>query len=147
MTKPRHTANRAEDWTFDMPAGLATHAPTGLVYHLEPLPGGHLAPGRADALEALGLTAAGECWLPDGTPDRRPTAKIAPGDANAPGVTRWAVLASHSALQAAFDALAAQYGPEQAAHQILPRINREAGERWIYRVRLERGWTDGRRAT
>ena len=116
------------------------------MFLLEPLPDGHLASGRADALELQGYSAAGQCWLPPDANDRRQAAQIAPGDANAPGVTRWAVLVSHSALQAAFDALALQHGPDQAG-KMLPRICREAGERWIYRARLERGWADGRRAT
>lgn len=146
MTKPKRAVRRADEWTFDMPAGLATHVPTGIVYHIEPLPGGQLAPGRADALEALGYSAAGQCWMPDGTPDRRDATRIAPGDANAPGVMRWAVLAKHEALQAAFDALAQQHGADQAG-RMLPAINREAGERWIFRARLERGWVNGRRAT
>lgn len=140
---PKH--KRADAWTFDMPTGAATHAPTGLVFRLEPLPGGYLAPGRADALEAQGYTAAGSAWLPPATKDRRQAAQIAPGDANPAGVDRWAVLAMPQALQAAFDALVQQHGP-QDAQRMLARICREAGERWIFRVRLERGWADGRRA-
>lgn len=150
MTKRHRATSRADDWTFDMPAGLATHTPTGLVLRIEPLhgdpPGGQLAPGRADTLEAQGYTACGQCWLPPGVKDRRAPGQIDAGDANAPGVTQWAVLAVHSALQAAFDALALQHGPEQAG-KMLPRIPREAGERWVFRARLERGWPDGRRAT
>ena len=145
--KPRAQARHAA-WAFDMPAGLATHGPTGLEFRVEPLPGGRLLPDRAAALEAQGYSAAGECWLPPPHTDRRPAGQIDAGDAgdaNAPGVVRWAVLASHAALQAVFDSLALQHGPGQAG-QMLPRICREAGERWIYRVRLERQRTDGTRA-
>lgn len=145
MTKPRRASERTADWAYDMPAGLATHAPTGLAFRLEPLPGGQLAPGRADALEAEGYTAAGKCWLPPGTPDRRQAAQIEPGDANAPGVHEWAVLARHSALQAAFDALAQAHGADQAG-KMLAALGRRAGDGWVFRARLERGWPDGRRA-
>ena len=144
------THEQADKLLAQLPPHLAAMArfalATGLMFAIEPLPSGHLASGRADALEAQGYTGAGKCWLPPDVKDRRNPAQIAPGDANAPGVTQWAVLASHSALQAAFDDLALQHGPDQAG-KMLPRICREAGERWIYRVRLERGWTDGRRAS
>lgn len=145
MTKPKRLARRVDEWLFDMPAGTVSHKPTGLFYWLEPLPGGALAPGRHEALEAAGMQSCGQCWLPPGSTDHRQATQIAPGDANAIGVTQWAVLAKFDALEAAFNQLLLQHGGDQAL-SMLARIGREAGERWIYRVQLERRRPDGRRA-
>ncbi|MCW5648338.1 MAG: hypothetical protein KIS62_01195 [Ramlibacter sp.] len=146
MTKPQKARARADEWTFDMPAGMVTHLPTGLQFRMEPLPAGALGPGRADALESAGYTSAGKCWLPATTPDRREATRIAPGDANAPGVHEWAILAKTEALQAALDVLAMKHGATDAA-RMLPALSSRAGDGWIFRARLERGWINGARAT
>jgi hypothetical protein len=148
MTKPKRKKARADDWTFDMPAGLATHHPTQLEYRLEPRPSGVISEARALALEAQGYSPAGECWLaPNGQGlqiDRRDPAKIAPGHANAPGVTHWTTLTHHGARQAVLDKLRADLdtigagGGLEEALKRLRAICRDAGDGWIYRVRLER---------
>ncbi len=91
------------------------------------------------------MQSCGQCWLPPGSTDHRQATQIAPGDANAIGVTQWAVLAKFDALEAVFNQLLLQHGGDQAL-SMLARIGREAGERWIYRVQLERQRPDGRRA-
>jgi hypothetical protein len=153
MTKPNRTARRADDWTFDMAAGLATHAPTGAVFRMyqhwhaqldDPLR--RMKRWETAQVEGKPWILMGEALLPEGVPDRRPQALVGLGDANAREVRHWLVLADSERLQAALDGLAARHGPE-VAKQMVERIAREAGERWIFRARLERGWTDGRRAT
>jgi hypothetical protein len=145
MTKPKRAAHRANEWTFDMPAGLATHMPTGLQLTMVPL-GPHVAqPERFAALQAQGWRSTGVHKLRDDKPDRR-AVQIDPQDANAPGVTRWAALVDLEARGRAGEALAQLHGPLQAA-EMIERICHEAGERWVYRAGLERGWPNGQRAT
>jgi hypothetical protein len=154
MTKSARTARRADDWTFDMPTGRATHAPSGLVLRLHPLdPARQVVPadlrqrpGDEVQLEGEPWTYLGAARLPEGVADRRPAGFPGPGDANARGALEWIILAKQDAMQAAFDAMVLQHGPGDAM-AIMGRIAREAGERWIFRVRLERGWTTGNRAS
>lgn len=111
-----------------MPSGLIQHAPTGL--QLLALPDGAARPeGWADALPVARAS------LPPGTPDRRPAGCVAPGDANAPGVVAWVLLARLADLQA--------LGLDNRARLALCR---DAAARWAFRARLERGWTTGQRA-
>lgn len=145
MTKPKRAASRAEDWTFDMPAGRATHAPTGLEFTLLPFGPNLDNSARLEQLQAAGWASTGRCWLPAGTADRR-TAPPGPGDANVATADWWHVLVPRQAHEAAFDALAARHGPIQA-RDMLEAICRNAGDRWVFRARLERGWTNGQRAT
>lgn len=144
MTKPTRTAQRAEDWTFNMPAGLATHAPTGLQFRMLPL-GAHVDyAGEYARLQADGWWSTGKVRLPSGLMDRRQP-EIDAGDANARAVDTWAVLVKRDAYEAAGETLALQRDPV-TAQDMLRAICRDAGERWIFRARLERGWPDGRRA-
>jgi hypothetical protein len=142
MTKPTRATSRADDWTFHMPAGRATHVPTGLEFELVPAPGGRIPGSRL----AAGYREMGGCILPPGVKDRRPPGAVPEGDPNGPDVDRWAVLAKSEALVAAQDLLAQQHGVDQA-RQMLPALARAAAERWLFRARLERGWTNGQRAT
>lgn len=135
MTKPLHKRARSEEWAFDMPAGRATHVPSGLVLLLVPDPPGQAPPG---------WRLVGQCALPRGVTDRRPPGQIAPGDANAPEVGQWVILAQENALQAALSALERRHGAQGQA--VLGRVCREAGERWVFKARLERGWSSGQRA-
>lgn len=138
MTKPMNKRPRSDEWAFDMPGGNATHLPSGLVFVFRPLRAGE------PPLQA-GLLQVGRCRLPAGVPDKRQAGVIAPSDPNGAGVEGWDVLASERALEAAQGQLAAQHGGSATA--MLARICREAGERWVFRARLERGWADGRRAS
>jgi hypothetical protein len=145
MTKPKRTAQRADDWTFDMPAGLARHAPTGLQFRMLPM-GAHVDSAAEYArLQADGWLSVGQFMIPGDVKDRRQV-QIDPGDANAPAVSGWAVLVQRDAYTAAGDQLAAVHGPFQAK-DMLTAICRDAGQRWLFRAKLERGWADGRRAT
>lgn len=118
----------------------AAHGPTSLVFELRPLRGGELPP------QLDGFRLVGQCRLPPGVPDRRQASRINAGDANAPDVDTWAVLAHEGALSAARQGLEFIHGPATGA-AMLQRICKDAGERWIFRARLERGWADGRRAS
>lgn len=145
MTKPKRTAQRADDWTFNMPAGLATHVPTGLQFRMLPF-GAHVDNEAEYArLQADGWWSTGKCRLPAGVTDRRQP-EIDPGDANARAVDTWHVLVKRDAYEAAGEAIAMARDPV-TAEDMLRAICREAGERWIFRARLERGWQDGHRAT
>lgn len=109
------------------------------------------APDTTDVCNALpplldGFRLVGQCRLPPGVPDRRQASRINAGDANAPDVDTWAVLAHEGALSAARQGLEFIHGPATGA-AMLQRICKDAGERWIFRARLERGWADGRRAS
>lgn len=141
MTKPLRKKARVDDWTFDMPAGLATHHPTQLEFLLEPLPDGYMPEPQLQVTEAQGYMAMGKCWLPPNGQglhiDRRDPTKIAPGHANSPGVTQWATLAHKSAVQAVFDKLRAEMGADNALKRFTA-IAKDAGERWVFEVRKER---------
>jgi hypothetical protein len=143
MTKPKNTARRAEDWAFDMPAGRALHTPTGLEFILQPLDTDQ--PAAFERLQALGWRNTGLHRLPNDVEDRRQV-QLDLRDANAPRFKAWHVMVNLKAHQATQDRLAAAHGPFQGK-DMLERICREAGERWVFRARLERGWPDGRRAT
>jgi hypothetical protein len=150
MTKSTRTARRSEDWSFDMASGLATHLPTGIVFRLWPhwharLDDPHRAPQRWDQFDAGERTWVwfGRVQLPPDVKDRRAAHEIAPGDANAPEAVDWDVLADATLLEAALERLAATQGPAPA-RAMLERVAREAGERWIFRARLERNWTTGK---
>lgn len=135
-----------------MPMGLATHAPTGMQFRMLPRfavyddPYNRVAPGEVVSVEDEPWVYLGRAALPDGTPDRRPAGFPGPGDANAPGLLEWGILAKEDALQAAEQQIVAQHGADQA-RAMLGRVAREVGERWIFRARLERGWKTGQRAT
>ncbi len=131
--------SRKSEFAVDRARGHIKHALSGLQYRVEPLRSEHgdIEPRRRTELESTGYTACGQCWLPSGVVDRRQPGQIAPGDVNAPGVTRWAVLGDPGAQQAYFDALALQVGTDQA-QQMLARINRRAGDAWVYHARLDR---------
>jgi hypothetical protein len=141
MTKPK----RADAWTFNMAQGLAKHLPTGLAFTLLPFGADLDNSKRLEELQAAGLASMGLCKLPDGASDRRQDPPCV-GDANAPAAKRWHILVPREAHDAAFDALAARHGPVQA-REMLQAICKDAGERWVFRARLERGWTNGQRAT
>ncbi|MES2910640.1 MAG: hypothetical protein V4718_04590 [Pseudomonadota bacterium] len=138
---------RADAWTFEMATGKATHEPTGIVYRLLPLWGSNTEPDldHLVRLQAEGVDQVGHCELPAGTIDRRQAGQIGPDDANAPGVTHWAVLASRDGIRAALGHLTTEHGAAQAL-EMVQRVSREAGERWVFRARLERSWTNGNRA-
>lgn len=153
MTKPPSKAKRADDWTFNMPAGLVTHGPTGIVFRM--FPHWHQKfddlnnppiPWRTVNLEGKPVFFFGHAILADDVRDRRQIAQVARDDANAPGLRDWIIVAPEDAVQAAVDDLALQHGPA-VARQVLERLARDAGHGWIFRARLERGWTDGKRAT
>ncbi len=145
MTKSEEKARRADDWAFDMAAGAAMHLPTGLKFVIVPF--GTNLDNRARVAQLQENQAHGSTGvyvLPQGVVDRR-LAEIEPEDANAPAADRWHVLVDMGLYERAERHLVAQHGPFEAKKR-LDAICRAAGERWVFRARLERGWPDGRRA-
>lgn len=132
---PRHK-RKAESWAFAMATGVATHEPTGLQIRF--------VPGYAP--EVAGLKDVGRVELPAGVRDVRPPGKIDPGDANAPGVDRWTLWADPRALEAAREHFVQGFGAELAS-KLLDDLLHDVGDRWLFRVRLERGWRSCDRAT
>jgi hypothetical protein len=135
---------RAADWAFDMAAGLATHTATGLVVHIVPQGSPRFEPWQ-HATERHGVIYMGSAALPHGLADKRRPEAVAAHDANAVGVAAWLLWADAASHKDAFVGLHIQHG--HAAHAMLRRIQREAGQRWVYRATLERKWVDGRRAS
>lgn len=153
MTKPEKAARRADDWTFNMSAGTAQHGPSGVLFRFYPHwhavlddPVNKVQPWETVPIEGEPWVFFGSAAMPEEVVDRRPAHLVDRGDANAPGLREWIVIAPDDQIQAALDRFAQEHG-QPVAKPMLNRLAREAGERWIFRARLERGWTDGRRAT
>ena len=148
MTKRK----RNEDWSFQMTTGLVTHGPTGLVFRMyvpwHQVLDNPLRPpavGSVHRIDNEPWIYLGQATMPPDVIDRRPAGLPPPGDANERGIMAWPVMTPENASRPVLEALVAQHGPDQAA-AMMGRIAREAGERWVFRARLERGWPDGRRA-
>jgi hypothetical protein len=138
-----------------MHRGLATHGPTSIAFRFYPHWHARLDDPFRTVHATLGaVDVDGQPWiyfglvaLPPDVKDRRPAHEIAHGDANAPEVRDWHVLADAALLAAAQERLVLTQGPARA-RAMLERLAREAGERWIFRARMERNWTTGKqRAT
>lgn len=127
-----------------MREGIATHASTGLEFVLLPQ-GPHDDREPMAKLQREGFAVTGVVRLPRDLPDLR-EGDIPPSDANARGSTHWAVMVRLDAHDCVGERLAAVHGPFEAQVR-LRAICREAGERWLFRARLERSWRDGRRAS
>jgi hypothetical protein len=100
-------------WTVDLETGTATHH-TGFVAAFVRLP---LSEEQKAESDAGGISAIGQCWMPDGR--------------------QFGIVTTMAMLDATFGQLSAKHGAGNA-QQMIARLGREAGEAFEYAQRRHR---------